>query len=202
MRTALQMVLSSALTALNEEIGSMPETSKKLRWFAGVPVATNPIIVLDVVLAVVVVWLGASIFIGLGQHFIGDGLTFASLLASIVLAGYLALGILAVFFVVGFFILGNKYVALYRIDDRGVYIETMRGTKGGLRHAKPFPVAPASHPKSSSRLIAWGDISSTQAVSGMRVVMLKNEKGGTIAKVYCPTEKMYADAIAVFKEYV
>ncbi|MDL2210698.1 hypothetical protein LJC26_07845 [Desulfovibrio sp. OttesenSCG-928-O18] len=174
----------------------MVDETKGLRWYVGVPVVTNPIIALDVVLAALIVWLGASIFIGLGQQFIGEGLTFASFLASLVLAGYLAGGILAVFVLVGFAALGNKYVALYRIDERGVYVETMRGrgVKGGLFHTKPFPVGPVTRAKSAARLIPWADIAAIQPVPAMRTILLKNARGGTITKIYCPDEKVYADA--------
>ena len=174
----------------------MQDEAKGLRWYVGVPVVTNPIIALDIVLAALVVWLGASIFIALGQQFIGDGLTFASFLASLVLAGYLAAGILTVYVLVGFFALGNKYVALYRMDDRGVYVETMRGRglRGDYFHAKPFPVGPVERSKSASRLIPWTDIASIQPIPGMRIIILKNARGGTITKVYCPNEKIYTDA--------
>jgi len=176
----------------------MQDDSKGLRWYVGVPVVTNPVIALDIVLAAIIVWLGAAIFIALGQQFIGSGLTFASFMGSLALAGYLAAGILAVFVLAGFFALGNKYVALCRIDDRGVYVETMRGrgVRGGYFHTKPFPVGPVERSKSASRLIPWTDIASIQPIPGMRTIILKNARGGTITKIYCPNERIYEDATA------
>jgi hypothetical protein len=179
----------------------MREGDKDLRWVAGVPVATNPIIALDVALAALAVWFGGTVFIGLGQALIGDGLSRASLLAALALAGYLALGLLAVFFAAGFAVLGNKYLALYRVDERGVYVETRRaaGLAKDLFHVKPFPAELASPKNGAARLVSWTEIHTVQAVPAMRALILKNRNGGTVAKLYCPTDALYEQALAAVR---
>lgn len=182
------------------------EDSGTLRWFTGVPIVTNPLMALDVLSAAILVFGGALVFIAAGQQFIGDGLTYPALLASAAYAGYLAAAVLAAFLFMGFFVLSNRYAALYRIDYRGVYCETMRGGKalgkgGGYLAFKPFPVEPMSPSKSGSKLLVWGDIHGLQPIASMRVILLKGPKGGTIMKIYCPDETVYQAAVAAIQAH-
>lgn len=174
----------------------MEENNSQLRWFVGIPVVTNPIIVLDVSLAVVVVWLGTTVVVAAGQQFIGSGLTHASLMAAVMYAAYLAGAIIAVFLIAGIFALRNKYAALYRIDARGVYVETMRANeiKGEWFHTAPFPIGPIHRLKSTPRVFAWQDITGYQEVDSVRAITLKGKRG-TLTKIFCPDDDVYAAAL-------
>lgn len=184
--------------------GHEKEDAKTLRWFTGVPIVTNPLMSMDVLSAAVLVFGGALVFIAAGQQFIGDGLTRPALMASAAYAAYIAGAMLAMFLFMGFFVLGNRYAALYRIDHRGVYCETMRGGKaagkgGGYLAFKPFPVEPMSPAKSGSKLLAWGDIHGMQPIASIRAILLKGPKGGTVMKIYCPDETIYQAAVAAIQ---
>ncbi|CAK7020823.1 MAG: hypothetical protein DELT_02416 [Desulfovibrio sp.] len=179
------------------------ENSTQLRWFVGVPVVTNPIIALDVSIACIVVWMGATVVIAAAQHFVGSGLTYPALMAAVMYAAYLAGGMIAVFFIAGLFVLKNKYAALYRIDTKGVYVETMRatGVKSGLLHTRPFPIGPIQRYKSTDRVFLWKDITAYQPIDGMRALILKGKRG-TLTKIYCPDEKTYQAAVTALNERV
>lgn len=183
------------------------QTPGTLRWFVGIPIVTNPMMSLDVLTAAILVFGGALIFIVAGQHIIGDGISRAALLASAAYAAYLAIAVIIVFLVMGLVILNNRYTALYRIDHRGVYCETMRGGKpagkgGGFLAFKPFPVEPMSPAKSGPRLLDWEDIHGMQSVDSMRAILLKGRKGGTAMKVYCPDEKTFLEAQAAVRTHL
>lgn len=177
------------------------DSEKQLRWFVGIPVVTNPIIALDVSLASVIVWMGATIVIAAGQQFIGSGLTYPALMAAVMYAAYLAGAIIAVFFIAGLFVLRNKYAALYRIDNKGVYVETMRatGVKNGLFNTRPFPIGPIHRHKSTPRTFLWKDITGYQPIDSMRALILKGKRG-TLTKLYCPDEKTFQAALAALNE--
>lgn len=179
------------------------DSEKQLRWFVGVPVVTNPIIALDVSLASVIVWMGATIVIAAAQQFIGSGLTYPSLMAAVMYAAYLAGAIIAVFFIAGLFVLQNRYAALYRIDTKGVYVETMRATgiKGEFFKTRPFPIGPIERHKSTPRTFLWKDITGYQPIESMRALILKGKRG-TLTKLYCPDEKTYQAAVAALNARV
>lgn len=181
----------------------MTDTEKQLRWFVGVPVVTNPIIVLDVSLASVIVWMGTTLVIAAGQQFIGSGLTYPALMAAAMYATYLAGAIIAVFVIAGLFVLRNKYAALYRIDDKGVYVETMRasGVTGGFFRTRPFPIGPIQRLKSTPRTFLWKDIAGCQEIYSVRTLALKGKRG-TLTKIYCPDEKTYQAARAALNARV
>lgn len=172
-----------------------------LRWFVGIPVVTNPLMTVDILFLAVTVWVCGTVFVAAGQFFIGDGLTHAALMASIAYAGYVSAAIIAIYLFVGLFLLANKYAALYKMDERLVYCETMRGDiKGehaGFLRFRPFPIEPLLNPhKSGVKTLAWEHVYGALPVPAFRALVLRGKRGGTLMKVYCPDDETYNAALA------
>lgn len=174
-------------------------TPSTLRWFTGVPIITNPLMAVDIIFFAVLVWICGTVFVAAGQFLIGDGLSHPALIASAAYAGYVAGAIVAVFLFVGV-LLGNKYAALYKMDARTAYCETMRGAVRGEKSAffrrKPYPIDPLLSPtKSRAKTVAWADVRGILPIPSLRTVILKGNRGGTILKVYCPDDETFAAAV-------
>ncbi len=188
-----------------------PETGaraeKPLSWYVGVPICTNPMFVLDVLVAAGALWIGGMLFVMLGQATIGSGLTRPSIFAAFFLGMYLAGAALAAFVFVGGFLFGNRYASLYRIGEAGIFCEHMRG--GRIRPiAKPFiplagyAVEPVRDPvRSIARRIHWPDVRSLQIVEKMRTILVKGKRG-TLLKIYCPDAALLAKAEAALRKHM
>lgn len=180
-----------------------PQSSEdaSLRWFVGVPVVTNPFMILDILTLAVLAFGGAMIFITAGQELIGGGLSRSALMAAAAYAGYVGAAVIACFLGFGIALLGNRYAALFRLDDRGVYQEVMRGGRraapgSGPFACRPFALEPLVGSSRRPRLLPWADIRGAQGVPALRTILLRGKRGGTAMKVYCPDEHTYTTALA------
>lgn len=159
-------------------------------WYVGIPICTNPLMVLDVVTVALVLWGGGMLFVMLGQATIGGGLTKAGAAAAFYIGMYLAGAALAAFVFVGGVLFGNRYAALYRIDAHGVYLEYMRGGIRALDRVflptTAFAVEPVRDPsRTVEKRIPWEAIRSLRIMEKPRVMVLRSKRG-TLAKIYCP----------------
>lgn len=170
---------------------------KPFSWYVGIPLCTNPLIVLDVITLACILWGGGMLFVMLGQAAIGDGLTRDNVIASFYVGMYLALATLAAFLLMGIVIFRNRYAALYRIDAHGIYCEYMRG---GIRAiGNPglffgFAVEPVRDPrKTVEKRIPREDIRSLRVMGRARVIVVRGKRGNLV-KIHCPDDAVLQKA--------
>lgn len=174
-------------------------SAKPYSWHVGIPICSNPLIALDVLVAAAILWGGGMLFVMLGQATIGSGLTRAAIKAAFHIGMYLALAALVAYFFVGGFLLANRYAALYRIDGHGVYCEYMRGSIRAVERVflpwRGFAITPLREPnRTVEKRFPWQEIRSLQLLEGMRVIVLKGKRG-TLTKLYCPDNAVFRHAV-------
>lgn len=173
-----------------------------LRWYAGVPLGSNPLIFLDFVSLIAVVFM-IGWFVVLAAQFYFDGYVAREHLwgAAVISADLCFL--FAVFYAaVCFVALRNRYAAQYRFDENGVLCDNMRCFPRALRwkpvHFRCYPIEePKDFSKNIARRTAWADVTRVSELPELRVLVLRGKRG-TLQRVYCPDEETYAAA----REYV
>ena len=169
-----------------------------LRWFCGVPVLANPLILIDLFTAVVVVWFAAVLLIVAAQALLGDGPLLGShIAAACSLATYAAALIPLMYFGVCLLFFRRGYVVLCRFEENGVFLETMRGAirEGGIFRMRPFPVDEQISPaRSAVKDVSWADVKGVRELKSMSALQLRG-RFGTLATVYCPDTDTYARAL-------
>ncbi len=176
-----------------------------MRWFSGVPIASNPFIIRDVAIGLAVLWPLVFLFVlgaqpvlsraagGTGAQ-AGGGLAMALSTAS-----YVAVGAAAVFLLAGAALFRNRFVMMYRLSEDALFVETMRAplsVPARLPAMKPFPVEDLIDPPASvTKFIALRDIVRIVAHERYRMFELRGSKG-PLARVYCPDGPTYAKAFA------
>ena len=98
-----------------------PDNAGTLRWYAGVPIGTNPIVLFDVIKLSFLLWCLTFFSVGLLQIFIDGMFVREQIKGAIGLANHLVILVWAVFFAVAFLFLRNRYVVLCRLDGEGAY---------------------------------------------------------------------------------
>ena len=161
-----------------------------LRWFCGVPVLANPLILIDLFTAVVVVWFSAVLLITAAQALLGDGPLLGShIAAACSLATYAAALIPLMYF--------GVCLLLCRFEENGIFLETMRGAgrEGGIFRTRPFPVDEQISPaRSAVKDVSWADVKGVRELKSMSAFQLRG-RFGTLATVYCPDADTYARAL-------
>ncbi|MGI6076349.1 MAG: hypothetical protein ACOYD9_08335 [Pyramidobacter sp.] len=182
----------------------MSQKKTPLRWFCGVPIFANPLILMDLFSALVILWLLTALLMVCAQLFLGDGPLLAShLTAASVFAGWLVIFSLALYTAVVVLFYPRGYVMLFRLEDSCLYLESLRGkaSGGSLFRAKPFAVGLDFAPRRSvAKEIPWADVRSISEIKDMNVILLKRH--GTLARVYCPDKNTYEAALSFIKEKV
>ena len=170
-----------------------------MRWFAGVPIVTNPLLLQDLFRAAVAVWVGVFFLALLVQFAFGGVPGGEEILAAFAFAGWLPLFLFCVFAVFGVVFFRNRYVALYRFDADGVYCESMVKRGGPLKeslHLRPFPVGEILEPaRSVVKTLPWEEIDAVRSMEDMLVVLLK-KKGGVRMRLYCPDEMLFSRVLS------
>ena len=184
----------------NDQRNPQKRTSAMLRWFVGVPIGSNPLFLVDFAFVVVLLWAFSSLFIIVGQRFIGGMLDGALIRASLWLGTYIAGTVAAAFAFVAFIILNNRYAALFQFEQRGAFCETMRGTVHPLKAQRlpwrPFGIEPKADARhSAEKHVPWGEVTTIQEMPGLYTFILKSGRK-TLMKVYCPDAETYAEALA------
>lgn len=176
-----------------------------LRWYAGVPIGTNPLILTDIGTILVLLWGAAMLSVTLLQLILGGSVEGSHVQGAAVFATYLILFVGGAFLVIAFVLLQNRYVVLYRFDDEKAYCESM---KKGFRsmaeslHWRPFPVEPPSGPtRSTAKSVLWRDVERVYPMADMRVILLRRGRG-TAMRVYCPDRAVYEKALHFIQEKV
>lgn len=172
----------------------------RLRWFVGVPICANIMILSDVaggtVVLSVIVALGVSLLqLVLDSHE-------SALRAGLSVAGLFALFFLTAFAAVGLIFHRNRYIALYRFDSNSIYRENMTRIRGPLSesfHCRPFPVEPSIEARRGlKKTVSWSDVREVSGVEWMRTIILRGEKGD-LMRIYCPNTAIYQKALAAVK---
>ena len=163
--------------------GSLPS---RLRWYVGVPLGTNPLILLDLSLLALQAGFGGYVD---ASHVKGAALV----------SGYLVLVFLGLFGVVCFVVMRNRYAALYRFDEEDAFCDNMRSNPraadGRRLHFTGYPIDPILEViRSTERRARWEDVTTVQPMDAMRVLLLRGRRG-VLMRVYCPDDATYDQAL-------
>lgn len=165
-----------------------------LRWFCGVPLLANPLIWMDLLSVLAVIWFLALLLMCAAQLLFGSGgLLPSHVVASGIYASYLAFILLAVFILTALVFYPKGYVMLYRLEDAACYMESMRGhvPNGSPLRLRPFALGECFTPKRSvTKEVLWSNVSSFYELPSMKTVILKG-RVWSIARIYCPDETVY-----------
>ena len=176
-----------------------------VRWFAGVPIASNPLLLRDLGLALFFLGLGSAVFVTLAQFFMGVSPGKAMFQVTATLAGYVMAFIIAAFAIGSLLFFGNRFVALYRLQYDGIYCESMRGAMFPLAdflHWRPFPASPTLNSgRSVIKFVLWDEVRSVKSHDSLRTILLQG-RGGTIMRIYCPDETIYKKALDYIRDAV
>ncbi len=176
-----------------------------LRWFVGVPIATNPLILLDVVSVLCIAWgLMAIVLLAL-QLWFGGYLDRTHLTGAAWVSGYVTLVFTAVFVFAALLIQRNRYAALYRLEEGEAYCENLRARPVPQDRTMAFrwrgyPVEDVRSPlRSVVKRVVWGDVRRVQALEAMNVLLLRGRRG-VLMRVYCPDAEHFGRARAFVEE--
>ena len=175
-----------------------------MRWFCGVPVLANPIILIDLFTAVVIIWFVSVLLVVGAQALLGDGpLLGAHIAAACVWATYVAAAMPLMYAVICLLFFRRGYVILYRLEENGLFMETMRGSSlsdGGVFAVRPFPVPDQSSPaRSVTKDVSWADVKAVRELREMRALQLRS-RFGALATVYCPDRAVYEQALEFIRK--
>ena len=160
----------------------------ELSWRVGVPVGSNPLILLDFASILVVAFLLAWLVLLAAQFYFG----------AIVAFDFCVL--LAIFYaVVCFLVMRNRYAALYRFDRTGAHCDNLKCYPKALSrkalHCLCYPIEPPPFSaRSVEKHVGWGDVTRAAELRSLRVLLLKGKRG-TLMRVYCPDRESYAAAL-------
>ena len=179
------------------------EGAEQLRWFCGVPIATNALILKDLAWTLAILAGGAVAFVLLVQLLVGRAVGGAQFRVAATLACYVVGFIAAAFAIVAIPLFGNHYVVLYRFFPDSVYCESMRDRFFSFRnafHMRAFSVEPVTRPgRSATKVVPWERVVGFRADAPRRVIHLEGAKG-TLMRVYCPDADTYMRALACVGE--
>lgn len=179
------------------------EGAEQLRWFSGVPIATNALILKDLARTLAILAGGTVAFVLLVQLLVGGSVGGAQLRVAATLACYVVGFVAAAFAIVAVPLFGNHYVVLYRLFPDAVYCESMRGRFFSFRnafHMRAFSVEPPAQPgRSATKVVPWERVVGFRADAPRRVIHLESAKG-TLMRVYCPDAETYMRVLACVEE--
>ena len=185
----------------------MPSRSRdELRWSAGVPVGTNPLILLDFFTIMAVVFLLAWLILLAAQFYFDGFVQMQHVRGAAVVALDLCLLCAVFYVVVAFVALRNRYAAVYRFDASGAHCDNLKcfpkAVKGAFLRFRAFPIEPPqSWSKSVDKHVPWGDVTEAAELASLRVLLLKGRRG-TLMRVYCPDDATYAAALRFAQEKI
>lgn len=174
-------------------------SEESMRWFVGVPIVTNPLLLQDLFRAAATAWGGVFFLAILVQFAFGGVPGGEEILAAFSFASWLPLFLFCVFAVFGVVFFRNRYVALYRFDQDGIYCESMVKRGGPLKESlrrRPFPVGEVLEPaRSVVKTLPWEEIDAVLPMEALFVVLLK-KKGGVRMRLYCPDEMLFSRVLS------
>ena len=180
--------------------------SNEIRWYAGVPVGSNPLILLDfftiMVISAVLCW---GILL-LAQFYFDGHVALPHLYGAAVIAFDLCLLFSAFYVIVSFIVMRNGYVARYRLDMTGAHCENIKcrpkATVPGFFHFCCYPVAePQTYSRCVEKHVSWADVSSFAELRSLRVLILKGRRG-TLMRIYCPDSQKYETVLTFLNDRI
>ncbi|OON89169.1 hypothetical protein [Pyramidobacter sp. C12-8] len=184
---------------MSERDGQAAAPQKTLRWFCGVPVLTNPLILIDLLTGTAALWFVTVLIMALAQLMFGTGsLQGSHIAAASIYASYLTALVLFLFAAVCAVFYRRGYVMFYRFEQNGVFMETIRARKvpgaEGV-HVRPFAVEePAEIVRSVTKNVSWDDVKGVRELRGMNSFQLRGKRG-RLAQIYCPDDETYRKAL-------
>ena len=178
-----------------------------LRWFVGVPILTNVVILVEILLFVALLWL-LSAFGVIAIQWVVAGAPALALPAAVNFACTLATSFALLFAAIVLLFYRNRYIALYNLDEDCISCESMmnwRGSIGESFHIRPFFVEPCYVPhKSVTQKISWSDVTRVESIDNMRTLILRGgaRKKSILMRVYCPDGECYERAHDVVKRRI
>ena len=193
------------MKAMGNTIRQEPEQFlEHVRWFVGVPIGTNPLILWDISVSLAILWGIAVVFVTFVQSFLGGVTIGVYVRTAVIFANYLVAFAAGAFVIVAFLLFQNHYIVLYRFDVDRVYSESMKGKFFSLKdsvHWRPFPADPVTvtSKRNVTKAVSWNNVRCYQAVDALRTILLKGERG-TLLRIYCPNEGTYRRALTYIQK--
>lgn len=189
---------------LGDVIGPKREAVKPLRWETTVPIGTNLFMLMELFQFAFV---GAAIAVLLlcsGVLFTEGVVTMTEISAALGIGAMILGGTMAGFVAMAFIFFGNRYFAVYRMDEAGVYHEGSRGHDASGKWfsfgLKPYPVqGEVTKARTRSRHLFWEKVDRFQSIPSMRVIVLRRGFWHLL-RLYLPDAATYEQAVAFLKE--
>jgi len=173
-----------------------PHEEEGLRWRVAVPVGTNPLILTEFLQLSCVSCLIILLSCTLGLYLTEGGVFPEDIAVLLRFAVIFFAVVFALFLLLAFVLLKNRYYAVYRLDQSGIYYELIRGCDesgaSALRRMRPYPVQGIiKASRTYSRHLIWEKVTSFQNIHSMRAVVLRR-KIWHMLKLYSPDEAAHA----------
>lgn len=177
-----------------------------LRWYVGVPIGTNPLILLDIASVLLLAWgIITMLLLGL-QFFFGGYIEAPQTTEAFSVAAYMTSVFFAIFLLAAFIIQRNGYAALYRFEEKEVYCENLRTSPRPLEASfsprwKGYAIENVQDSiRSVVKVIRWEDVSSVYPIESMNVLLLKTKR--STLRVYCPNNDTFDKALKTAEERI
>ena len=176
----------------------------RLRWFAGVPILTNVLIWIDMLLFSAILWSLVAIGI-LAIEWALSGTPSGAIPAAASFATTVSTVFLLLFIGGALLIYRNRYVVLYDLDENAASCESMLkrgGAIGESFHFRPFFVEPYYDArKSVTRQVSWTDVADVEPLGRSRTFLLRGRgwRKPVLMRVYCSNDAIYERALGAAK---
>lgn len=184
---------------LEDVLTEQDDDSVSVRWHVGVPIMTNPFILVDFARFILITVLIIFVMVLIPQWFYTRSIGTREVAALLKLCALGAALFTACFAAIGIFFLRNRYYALYVLNDRHIYYENIKGSdeSGFFSLAlRPFPVKGRLNAvRVQRREISWQKVDSFVDFPAMRTILLKRGMW-EILKLYLPDRAVHERARA------
>ena len=175
-----------------------------LKWEVGVPVGSNPLIIIDFLSLILVIWGISYLVIIAAQLFFGGEVGKPQLWGAAVLSTDMAVLCVIFYLFTCFVIMRNRYAARYRLDEHGAYCDNIKAFPKAIRkallHLKGYPIEmPKRQGKVVPRSCPWTDVRHVVEVRELGVIVLRG-RWGALMRIYTPDLKTYMEAMEFIAE--
>jgi hypothetical protein len=193
-----------AQQTLADVLGPPKEEAETLRWEAVVPIGTNPFMLLELFQFALMGAGVSAVSLGFGVWAGEGGITMGDVVGALQISGMILAGVIAGFIVMAVVFFGNRYFAVYRIEEDGVYYESSRGSDGSgawfTLRARPYPVTgDIKADRTCSRHLPWEKADRFQEIASMRVIMLRRGRRHLL-RLYMPDAATHERVTAVLPQ--
>lgn len=166
------------------------EPHRRLDWYIGVPLGSNPLILLDLVSLLAVAFVLCWVVLLAAQFWFDGFVELGHLWAAAIVAAHLCLLFTAFYVIVCFVVLRNRYAAQYLFDYEGARCHNLRcfprALERRLLHCRPYAIEPPSDvTKSIEKFVPWTDVTQVTEIKELSVFVLRGRRG-SLMRVYCP----------------